>query len=711
MKKQLAIYLYSIILLFILCPLKTSGQCDDIDIRSLKKIAIVIGQSEYRNAKVLKNAANDATDIAAALELIDFKVYKYIDVDKKRMSLNIDDWCEKIKNYDIVLFYYAGHGAEVDRENFLFGIDANPIHPTDLVNEGFSATKLLNRIDSTGSKYNIFILDACRNNPFKIDWGRTFINKDGLSEMVGNSTFVAFSASPQKKASDGEGRNSPFTEGILKYITVPNLNIDELFTKVNNYVRLKTAGKQIPWKNSSIGILLCLSTPEQEIKEQSKIEIEELKSGSVLTADTKNRIGYLANIDSSVISIIELPSLKHLKKLRIQGIIPNLILPKSSAELYILDSTNKKALLYNMNQKSVKREFKFESTPICLLATKEFLYIIEKGNFYRGIINIIDLTNFKIKQITIPGLPISAVINKVNGILYISSKPSPSETNLIKFDLRTSSYRSDLKSISGGLGIQLSPNNKTLLASSELNNNYVTFLNLETDTVISKLDGMSPTRFEYSQDGKYIYALGNKEMYVIDSKKFQILDVIAFASQPQDFFFFNSKEAAVWLPQENYLYRLLLKDSFFAATPNLNLEDFQFEKLISEIEMQRKKINIDSLEKIVESTFQVFFGFVQEITLQSNGMLRSSNFDNEFNEKTISLSKDVMISRTTSTNKSLLVNCTFHLENSKVIISIEDGKQINNLLSYDLILGNTQEIRKFVRSYFIPRAKELIDKN
>lgn len=167
------------------------------------------------------------------------------------MNDAIDNWCAKLIKYDVALFYYSGHGAEINGENYLFPTDANPKGPSDLHFSTYSANKLLERLDNSSLKYSIMILDACRTNPFTRNWTRD-VGKGGLSAMTGKGTFIGYAASPGTTASDGSNRNGTYTEGILKNITIPSLTIDQIFTKVNSHVRQKTSDKQIPFKNSSL---------------------------------------------------------------------------------------------------------------------------------------------------------------------------------------------------------------------------------------------------------------------------------------------------------------------------------------------------------------------------------------------------------------------------------------------------------------------------
>ncbi len=111
------------------------------------------------------------------------------------MNDDVDSWYEKIKNFDVALFYFSGHGAEVNGENYLFPVDINPKGLSDLAYSAFSANKLLDRLDNSHLKYSIIILDACRSNPFTKSWSRE-VGGGGLALMSGKGAFIAFAASP-----------------------------------------------------------------------------------------------------------------------------------------------------------------------------------------------------------------------------------------------------------------------------------------------------------------------------------------------------------------------------------------------------------------------------------------------------------------------------------------------------------------------------------
>jgi hypothetical protein len=218
-----------------------------------KRIALVVGVSNYENAGKLHNTLNDANDMSTKLELLGYSVVKILDAEIKEMTKKIDSITKAIKKEDIFLFYFSGHGAEYNGDNYLFLKNSNPTSPTDMPYETYPLGKLIGKIDYYNIKTNIILLDACRSNPFVKSWNKNGIVKEGLANVDAPSgTFIGFAASPGKTASDGQRKNGTYTEAILKFIETKNITIDQLFNKVNKEVRTESKGQQIPFKNSSL---------------------------------------------------------------------------------------------------------------------------------------------------------------------------------------------------------------------------------------------------------------------------------------------------------------------------------------------------------------------------------------------------------------------------------------------------------------------------
>ena len=192
-----------------------------------KRLALVIGNSAYKNAPALKNPANDASDIADALQRLGFEVIRGVDLDYSAMRLMVRRFGEKLANADVALLFYAGHGLQVAGKNYLVPIDAQIETQADL-DFGTIDLDLVLRGMEADARTNIIFLDACRDNPLAANLTRRLGTRSGtvsrglaqVDTAVG--TLIAFSTQPGNVALDGEGRNSPFTAALLKTIEVPD---------------------------------------------------------------------------------------------------------------------------------------------------------------------------------------------------------------------------------------------------------------------------------------------------------------------------------------------------------------------------------------------------------------------------------------------------------------------------------------------------------
>lgn len=217
-----------------------------------KRLALVIGNSKYYYGGYLRNPANDARSIKIVLENLDFVVSKYEDINQKTMKRAIDEFGKKLKNYDIGLFFYAGHGVQVKGNNYLIPIDAKLENENDVEYDAVRADRVLAKMESAGTKTNIVILDACRDNPFESSWRRG-AGGNGLAFMDAPSgSIIAYATSPRNTASDGNGINGLYTSAILEHIQTPNITIEQMFKRVRSTTMEWSDGKQIPWESTSL---------------------------------------------------------------------------------------------------------------------------------------------------------------------------------------------------------------------------------------------------------------------------------------------------------------------------------------------------------------------------------------------------------------------------------------------------------------------------
>lgn len=223
-----------------------------------KRVALVLGNSAYRNVAPLANPVNDSTRIAAMLKDAGFDI-----VDSRRDLSAVDtrralrDFADRARDADIAVVYYAGHGIEVDGGNYLIPVDARLERDTDIYDEGLSLDRILIAIEPA-KKLRLVILDACRDNPFARTMKRTLASRaigQGLAKVEPTSpnVLIAYSAKAGSTAADGDGQNSPFTSALSHHLTKPGLDVRRAFGFVRDEVLKSTNNRQEPFVYGSLG--------------------------------------------------------------------------------------------------------------------------------------------------------------------------------------------------------------------------------------------------------------------------------------------------------------------------------------------------------------------------------------------------------------------------------------------------------------------------
>lgn len=216
------------------------------------RVALVIGNSSYRSAP-LANPANDAADLAHALELKGFTVLVRENVSERGLKEAVETFASHLRKGGVGLFFFAGHGIQLKDQNYLLPTDLGFDSEADIAFKSVSAEYVLSRMADAGNRVNIVILDACRNNPFQ--QARRSISR-GLGAMsVGRAekgTFIAYATSPGATAADGEGRNGLYTKYLLRSLSGDDSDIDKVFGRVRSAVVQETDGDQVPWISSSL---------------------------------------------------------------------------------------------------------------------------------------------------------------------------------------------------------------------------------------------------------------------------------------------------------------------------------------------------------------------------------------------------------------------------------------------------------------------------
>ncbi len=218
-----------------------------------KRVALVIGNSDYEAISRLSNPSNDALLIASTLNDVGFEVVAAIDVNRREMGRAVKKFGKALRQAGkdaVGLFYFAGHGIQAQGVNYLIPLAAQIEDEADLDLEAISASDVLRQMETAGNGLNIVILDACRNNPLK---GVTRSSRRGLARITAVSgSLIAFAAAPGQVAFDGRGGNSPFTTALAKTIREPGLAVEHVFKRVRVTVEEVTGGAQTPWEESSL---------------------------------------------------------------------------------------------------------------------------------------------------------------------------------------------------------------------------------------------------------------------------------------------------------------------------------------------------------------------------------------------------------------------------------------------------------------------------
>jgi Caspase domain len=221
-----------------------------------RRVALVIGNSAYRNVAALPNPANDAGDVAAALKRLGFAVTLITDASFDQMRRGLIALGREAAGADMAAVYFAGHGMEINGENWLIPVDAELKKDTDAANEAIGLQSVILQVSNTTS-LGLVILDACRNNPYVAKMHRSLALRAavgsglGRIEPVGN-VLVAYAARDGTTALDGDGRNSPFTTALLRNIETPGLEVSFMFRNVRDDVMEATRNEQQPFVYGSL---------------------------------------------------------------------------------------------------------------------------------------------------------------------------------------------------------------------------------------------------------------------------------------------------------------------------------------------------------------------------------------------------------------------------------------------------------------------------
>ena len=225
-----------------------------------RRVALVIGNSAYSSAASLRNPRNDATDMAETLKKLGFEVELGLDLDQKSFAATIEGFARALDGADVGLFFYAGHGLQLNDKNYLVSVNARLENEFLLAAETMDLTAIVRLMESK-TAVNLVFLDACRNNPLAENLRRGLEATKrsaalgrGLArvEPTSRDTLIAFAAAPGQVAADGNDRNSPFTASLLRNIPRPRVEVSVMLKEVSADVRRATGNAQRPQQLSDM---------------------------------------------------------------------------------------------------------------------------------------------------------------------------------------------------------------------------------------------------------------------------------------------------------------------------------------------------------------------------------------------------------------------------------------------------------------------------
>jgi Caspase domain/Sel1 repeat len=218
-----------------------------------KRVALVIGNSAYRAVPALPNPAADARLMSDTLLSLGFFVVgggAQIDLDKAGFDDVLKKYSAQLAGADVALFYYAGHGVETHGLNYLVPVDAHPLDEADVFAEMVGVSGILDQMEKSGTRINLVLLDACRDNPFSGHGVRS--TTGGLAQMPAPvGTLISFATQPRSVSLDGSDGHSPYTEALVKAMQRPGAGLFKTFNEVGLAVEKATNGQQLPWVSST----------------------------------------------------------------------------------------------------------------------------------------------------------------------------------------------------------------------------------------------------------------------------------------------------------------------------------------------------------------------------------------------------------------------------------------------------------------------------
>ena len=216
------------------------------------RVALVVGNSAYTQVRPLKNPVNDADAMDTLLKKAGFRVIRQANTSQETLRRSIQEFGIALRSPKVKfgIFYYAGHGAQLDWRNYLIPVDAKIASSSDIQEQAVDVSDLFKYMQETSNKSFLVILDACRDDPYAGGYRPPSKGLGQLTAPVGS--LIAFSTAPGETAEDGDGLNGRYTSHLLREFAVQNTKLEDAFKRIRLNVRVESGGKQIPWESTSL---------------------------------------------------------------------------------------------------------------------------------------------------------------------------------------------------------------------------------------------------------------------------------------------------------------------------------------------------------------------------------------------------------------------------------------------------------------------------
>lgn len=677
------------------------AQCSTEEIRSMSKTALVIGERNY-NSKLgtLNNTLSDAKGIADSLRNLRFEVEDYYDLDLISMKRIIDNWLERTKSHEVALFYFSGHGAELSGTNYLFPIDAVPANEYELAGQTIAANQIITELtDNVSLKYAVVILDACRNNPLKKGWKRS--NSDGLAAMAGGKNiYIAYAAETGKTASDGNGKstNSPYTAAILKYISIPNQTIDQLFTKVNKEVEKATKKDQTPYRTTSFSSDFCFNVLQTDKGIDDDFVVS---SCSNMIVTKKSDEVFIA--DSSKLLY------KKLRGNKFEVLLPDSLSPfiliGGKHLVYALDSVHRTISIIDKTTKELisKKILKYIPKSFSVSRDETRIYASFFDSTSNGII-MYDLERGTINYTNV-NYQIGSVCISKDGKSIFAFISKESANYLYRYDAKNLRILDSFKTFSILENLSLNNAGDLLFVSNQFNakRNILIF-----DTKSLKIRDtifLEANSFLFTPDSNYC-VVSNKSINFINLKD-KTVNNIAVNNIPMGLALLDY-EIYAFLPGQAILYFKNIKKILQSPeSSNMKPEDI-FAKAIERNKMLAAKEKAMQKKEVTFSGEAAFFDVqakyeIGEI-INKLGATYAKKYD-LIAIDTLSSTFVVDIGIIGSKNNSVLGTITWEMVGQKAFLKITDENMKTDTSEYSLVdENNFQLIRDIIHNFFFKRA-------